>query len=406
MRLRPDRTIFREATDHPGLLRSQSCDQRVADHVTPGKHSTDLFCDAAAEYIRAYNFSDPFFLYISFMAPHDPRSMPRRFLDLYDPASIELPPNFMPRHPFDNGDLKVRDELLAPWPRKPAETQRHLAEYYAMISHLDDGVGRVLSELDRRGLTEETIIVFAGDNGLALGQHGLMGKQSSYEHSTRVPLLFAGPGVPEASRSDAYVYLLDIYPTLCDLTGLPTPESVEGKSLVNAMTDPDDKVRDILFLAYSDSHRGVKDRRHKLIEYVVRGERTTQLFDLVNDQWETKNLADDPAHAADLERLRAELVRHRDEWDDRDSPWGRSFWEAYDNPGSTSGPRLSAKTRIVDLIADEKARVIIEEIVPELITVDSIRVIQNFPLDYASERRQEIVTPVKLAEIERRLAEL
>ena len=106
-----------------------------------------------------------------------------------------------------------------------------------MISHLDHEFGRVLDALEERGLTDNTLIVLAGDNGLAVGQHGLMGKQNCYEHSVRVPLIFAGPGVPEGRRSDAYVYLFDIFATLCELTGTPRPSTVEGESLVPAMND-------------------------------------------------------------------------------------------------------------------------------------------------------------------------
>ena len=113
-----------------------------------------------------------------------------------------------------------------------------------MITHADAQIGRVLEVLAETGRAENTIIVFAGDNGLALGQHGLMGKQSLYDHSVRVPLSFAGPGIPRGVRSEAYCYLLDIYPTLCDLIGLPAPETVEGTSLVPAMRDPQDQVRD------------------------------------------------------------------------------------------------------------------------------------------------------------------
>ncbi len=299
------------------------------DHITYGKHSTELFGEAAIDFLRGYHADDPFFAYIAFMAPHDPRSMPKRFLEMYDPDQIELPGNFMAEHPFDNGALRIRDELLAAFPRTPEEIKRHIAEYYAMISHLDDEIGQVLAALEETGRAENTIIVFAGDNGLALGQHGLMGKQSNYEHSVRVPLIFAGPGIPRGARSDAFAYLLDIYPTLCDLLGLPAPDTVEGRSLVPAMRDPSEKVRDAFYYAYAGLMRSVRDRRYKLIEYVVEGERHTQLFDLRDDPLELRNLADDPAHAAKLAELRRELLRYRDAWDDRETKWGQTFWKGY-----------------------------------------------------------------------------
>ena len=200
-----------------------------------------------------------------------------------------------------------------------------------MITHLDLEIGRVLDELDASGLAENTIIVFAGDNGLAVGQHGLMGKQNCYEHSVRVPLIFAGPGLPAGARRDAYAYLFDIYPTLCELCGLPVPESVEGRSLAGALQDEGEAVRETIFAAYCGLHRMVKDRQYKLIEYVVDGQHTqTQLFDLQADPWEMTNLADSPERAEIVAALRAELIRCRDEWDDPATPWGKAFWTGYD----------------------------------------------------------------------------
>ena len=145
---------------------------------------------------------------------------------MYDPEAVDLPPNYKPEHPFDNGELRIRDEMLADFPRTPAEIRRrHNAEYYAMISHLDAQIGRVLDVLDAKGLADETIVVLAGDNGLAIGRHGLMGKQNMYDHSVHVPLLMRGPGVPQGEIRDAQCYLLDIYPTLCDLTPAGIPMS-------------------------------------------------------------------------------------------------------------------------------------------------------------------------------------
>ncbi len=301
------------------------------DHVHAGVHSTDLITGASAKFIDGYNDDAPFFMYVSFLAPHDPRTMPPEFLDMYDPENIELPPNFMSEHPFDNGVLQIRDEKLAGFPRTETETRRHIAEYYAMISHLDHRVGRIVQALEDKGELENTIIVFAGDNGLAVGQHGLFGKQNCYDHSVRVPLIFAGPGVPAGRKTDAFAYLLDIFPTLCELTGTDVPASVEGKSLVNAMGDPAGTVRETLYFAYTDKHRAVRDRRFKLIEYVVNGSHNmTQLFDLENDPWEMHNLAPDPAHAGKLAELRTELQKYSREWNDRESQWGRTFWPVYD----------------------------------------------------------------------------
>ena len=298
---------------------------KESKHIEKGRHSSELFSDAAIAFLRSHKEDKPFFLYVAYTSPHDPRKMPNEYLDMYDPARIVLPRSFMPEHPFDNGEMKVRDEQLASWPRTPQEVCRHLAEYYAMITHLDAQIGRVLATLNQTKHAGNTIIIFAGDNGLAIGRHGLMGKQNLYEHSVHVPLIIGGPGIPGASKCNTFCYLLDIYPTLCELVGLPIPSSVEGHSLVPIIRSPKSKIRDTLFFAYKDVQRGLRDQRYKLIEYLVNGKRTTQLFDLYQDPWEVNNLAGSPGHAGHLRRLRRELVGWKNELGDN-SP----FWQAYD----------------------------------------------------------------------------
>lgn len=309
-------------------MKSNEVRIRACDHVSAGKHSSELVCDAAVRFLEERSGDAPFFAYVSFLAPHDPRSMPQQYLDMYDPDAIELPANFAGGHPFDNGALHIRDEMLASFPRTPEETRRHIAEYYAMISHLDAELGRVVRTLEKTGALENTIIVFAGDNGLALGQHGLFGKQSCYEHSVRVPLIFAGPRVPEGVTTDSYAYLLDIFPTLCDLLDVPIPESVEGCSLRPAFDDPSAPIRDELYFAYTDCQRAVKDDRYKLVEYVVDGRHTqTQLFDLRQDPLERSNRASTEPET--VGRLRKRLLELKDEWDDEASPWGKTFWAGF-----------------------------------------------------------------------------
>jgi len=294
-------------------------------HIEKGKHSSELFSDAAIAFLENYKEDRPFFLYIAYTSPHDPREMPKKYQDMYEPDKVILPKSFMPEHPFDNGEMKVRDEMLASWPRTPQEIRKHIAAYYAMITHVDAQIGRVLAELKKTPHTKNTIIIFSGDNGLAVGRHGLMGKQNLYEHSVHVPLIISGPGIPKGQRQDAFCYLLDIYPTVCDLTGLPKPGSVEGKSLVSIIHGQETKVRDTLFFAYRDFQRGVRDERYKLIEYMVNGKRTTQLFDLKLDDFEVNNVADRPEYAEHLRRLRKELLRWKEELGDNSK-----FWQGYD----------------------------------------------------------------------------
>jgi len=284
-------------------------------HIAKG-FSSELFSDEAIRFLRSYDDPSPFCVYVSYTAPHDPRTAPKEFADLYDPSGLPLPPSFMSKHPFDNGEMRIRDEQLAPWPRTPEVVREHLAAYYAMITHLDHHIGRVLSALEETGNAENTVIMFAGDNGLAVGQHGLMGKQNLYDHSIRVPLIFAGPGVPKGAQRHGLCYLLDVFPTICDLTGLDTPASVEGIGLMPMILGERETMRETTFHAYRNIQRAVRDDRHKLIEYDVEGTRTTQLFDLEGDPWETVNLVDHPDYGHELRRLREELARWQRGLDD------------------------------------------------------------------------------------------
>ena len=302
-----------------GAADGESVEITVQDYDPAGKYpaaqakatdrdATSVIADSAIEFITSYKDDKPFFLYMATTSPHDPRIAPKKFRDLYDPANIPLPANFLPQHPFDNGELKVRDEMLAGFPRKPEEIRKHIADYYACISWADDNIGRVFDALKKSGRFENTIVIFAGDNGLALGQHGLMGKQSVYEHSIGVPLVFAGPGIPAGKRSDALCYLMDIFATTCDLAGVSKPDGLESQSLLPVIRGEKPAVRDELFFAYRNFQRAVETPDTKLIEYTVGKERHTQLFDLKADPWEMKNLADSPDRAADLAKLRQRLA--------------------------------------------------------------------------------------------------
>ena len=299
-----------------------------------GRHSAEVFTDSAIEFITDHNTSadaeSPFFLYLAHIAPHDPRQYPSRLRERYTAGTVSLPDNFLMRHPFDNGDLYIRDELLECYPRRPESVRQHIADYFAIITHVDEQIGRILDTLEATGQDKNTIIVFSGDNGLAVGQHGLMGKQSLYDHSVRVPLMISGPGIPAGGKTGSFCYLLDIFPTLCELCGLDVPETVEGKSLAPVISEPDTNLREVLHFAYKGFQRAVKRDRHKLIEYSVNGERNTQLFDLQEDPLEMENLAHDPAHSDTVENLRTDLETWRIELNDDREDHGKQFWNTYD----------------------------------------------------------------------------
>ncbi len=270
--------------------------------------------DAVIEFVKAHDGKKPFFVYFAPSVPHDPRAAPPEFHKLYDPAKLTLSKNFMPRHPFDNGELEVRDEKLAPVPRTEEEMRKHLADYYACISNLDHEVGRILEAIKDAGHADNTIVVFTSDQGLAVGgRHGLMGKQNLYEHF-KSPLVFAGPGVAKG-QSNALVYLFDLFPTLCELTGVPVPNGLEGESLAPVVTGKKDEGRRrYLFAAYKDVQRMVRDRTCKLIWY-PKAERV-QMFDLVNDAHELKDVSGDPNYSKLLLGLRRAMAREQKLWDD------------------------------------------------------------------------------------------
>jgi arylsulfatase A-like enzyme len=295
-----------------------------ADRTTgePGK----TIVDAGINFLADRDRQRPFFMLMAFANPHDPRVAGAEYRALYDEAEMPLPTNYLPVHPFDNGEMTVRDERLAPWPRTPGEIRRHLADYYAVLTQLDHHIGRFLTALGNQGLAGETIVIFTSDHGLAIGSHGLMGKQNLYEHSMKVPLIITGPGVPQATSS-ALVYLHDLLPTICELVGAPVPDSLDGQSLVPILRGGR-APRDTLFLAYRDVQRAVRDDRYKLIRYPQLNR--TQLFDLESDPHELHDLSQAPEQQSRV----ATLTQRLSEWQARlgdhtplsvDEPRGANF---------------------------------------------------------------------------------
>lgn len=269
--------------------------------------SSDLFCQAIEQFARSRSRDRPFFAWLALTSPHDPRTPPDNFAGMYDPARMTLPPNFKPAHPFDNGALMERDEQLATRPLQSAELGRHLASYYGMISHHDAQLGRLMNTLRATRDADNTIVVYLSDHGLALGRHGLLGKQNLYEHSVRVPMIMAGPGIPASRRCGDLVQSLDLFRTLCSLAGVPVQDEVDSRDLQPLLSDHGSLVRDSLFAIYKDVQRMVNDGRWKLIVYHIAGRRRLQLFDLRADPDELHDLSGDPAQAATIARLQSRL---------------------------------------------------------------------------------------------------
>lgn len=270
-----------------------------------GTHWTEVVANETMSFLdRASGSEKPFFMYVAFNAPHDPRQSPREYVDMYPLEHVATPVTYLPEYPFKDEigcSESLRDERLAPFPRTPHSVKVHRQEYYAIISHLDAQIARILAHLEESGQADNTYIFFTADHGLSVGQHGLMGKQNMYDHSMRPPLLVAGPGVPGGKREQMAVYLQDIMPTAIEYAGGEVPQWVEFKSLrpiiegkQNTSNYPE------VYGAYMDLQRMIRMDDYKLIVYPDAG--VIKLFDLINDPVEKHNLA---AASAEQDRIRS-----------------------------------------------------------------------------------------------------
>jgi arylsulfatase A-like enzyme len=310
----------------PGYNRPLSETDRSYDPADPafggfwegGKHWSEVLADDGEAFLRqAAQDERPFFMYLAFNAPHDPKQAPQTYLDQYTAAELSLPASFQPLYPekeaIGNGE-DLRDEALAPFPRTPLAVRKHKQEYYALITHLDGQVGRILDALRASGKADNTVIMFTADHGLAMGRHGLLGKQNLYDHSVRPPLIMMGPGIPAGQRIDSDVYLQDLMPTALELAGVDQPDYVEFNSLLPLLKEPDAGKLDGVYLAYVDFQRGIRKDGYKLLVYPKVP--TMKLFDLNEDPEEVNNLAADPAQADRIKTLFADLQAMQDKMGD------------------------------------------------------------------------------------------
>jgi arylsulfatase A-like enzyme len=276
------------------------------DH-TPKGNIEEVYTANAIRYLKekAGKEGNPFFMYVSFNSPQDPKQAPKEFAAMYSPFTVTLWPNFIEKHPWQAVDFYTRDEALAPMPRTPYAIRVHMAEYYAVVSYMDSLIGKIADALDATGQAKNTIFIVTSDHGVALGQHGLMGGQSMYESCVRVPLIICGPGIKAGQESDAMVYLDGLYPTTCELAGIAIPQTVQSGSFATVLQGGKASGQEAVFGLFKNMQRMVRTKDYKLIVYPVA--RRIQLFDLKNDPWETTNLADDPRHEAKLTEMMAKL---------------------------------------------------------------------------------------------------
>lgn len=284
-----------------------------------GTHWSEVVADDALQFLeQAAPQELPFFMYVAFNAPHDPRQSPQEFVEMYDPVKLRVPASFLPEYPYKD-DIGcgpgLRDEKLAPFPRTEHSVRVHRQEYYAIITHMDQQIGRILKALENSGEADNTWIIFTADHGLAVGHHGLLGKQNMYEHSMRVPFLIVGPGVEKGRKIDTPIYLQDVMPTTLELAGTEPPEHVQFRSLLPLLDGEPAGHYDSIYGAYVDLQRMIIVGDHKLILYPKVAQ--VRLFNLKDDPNELNDLA----HRSELRpvarSLFAELLKSQQQTGDQ-----------------------------------------------------------------------------------------
>ncbi len=277
-----------------------------------GKHWSEVVADDAETFLKQAGKSDkPFFMYLAFNAPHDPRQSPKQFVDMYPLQDIQVPVSFQKQYPYKDDigcSVKLRDEALAPFPRTEFAVRTNRQEYFAIITHMDEQIGRILKALEKTGKADNTYILFTADHGLAVGNHGLIGKQNMYEHSMRPPMIVVGPDVPAGERRDAMVYLQDVMATTLDLAGVDKPKFVEFNSLMPLIKNKNKKSAydEIYGCYYPDLQRMIRVGDMKLIAYPHAGR--VRLYDLAADPQELNDLAGDPRRWGEIRSLFQQML--------------------------------------------------------------------------------------------------
>ncbi len=281
--------------------------------------------DQALEVLRKVK-DKPFFLAIGFRRPHLPFSAPKKYWDMYNreniaiPVQRTIPQNIPPYAAHKNEELRGYTDIGRNSLITDAKTQELLHGYYAAISYTDAQIGKVLTELDRLNLTENTIVVLWSDHGFHLGEKGLWAKSTNYELDTRVPLIIAAPGKKQGVKSDGLVELVDVYPTLADLGGLQISDNLEGTSFVPLLTKPDQPWKTAVFSQFPRPwiYKGAPD----LMGYAVRTDRyryvewrdfktaevkAVELYDDQDDPAEVNNIANVPSKMTLVKELKQKL---------------------------------------------------------------------------------------------------
>ncbi|MDZ4401994.1 sulfatase-like hydrolase/transferase [Prosthecobacter sp.] len=290
--------------------------------VPDNRYGDGMIADEAIKRLAAAKAKpdEPFFLAVGFLKPHLPFVAPKKYWDLYDPASFKLPelqkaPEGAPEFaPSSWGELRQYKDMPEKGPVTTEQAIHLIHGYHAATSYMDAQLGKVLDALDANGFTENTIIVFWGDHGWHLGDHGMWCKHTNYEQAARIPVIVAAPGIAGGQRTQALVESCDIYPTLAELSSLPAPAKLDGRSFASVLKNPATSVRDHAIHVYPRGEgligRAIRTQRHRLVEWKKPGAAAEtailELYDYEADPAETKNLAASQAEiAAELRKLLA-----------------------------------------------------------------------------------------------------
>jgi len=294
-------------------------DPKFGGYWEGGIHWSEVVASEAVQFLeQSARSENPFFMYVAFNAPHDPRQSPKAYVDMYPLESIGVPESFMPEYPEKERigcSAELRDEALAPFPRTPFAVQVNRQEYYALITHLDSQVRRIVDKLKETGQDKNTYIIYSADHGLAVGNHGLMGKQNMYDHSMRTPLIIVGPDVPPGQQSEAPVYLQDVMATVLEYAGGTVPDWVEFHSLRPTIDgEQTGSNYGAIYGAYMDLQRMIRAGEYKLIVYPRAG--VVKLFNLSADPLELHDLAADPVQEERIAQLYSDLTQLMSEMGD------------------------------------------------------------------------------------------
>ncbi|MGJ8692959.1 MAG: sulfatase-like hydrolase/transferase [Thalassotalea sp.] len=260
-----------------------------------GKHWSEVLADDSETFFEQAKVSDkPFFMYLAFNAPHDPRQAPKKYIDMYDVNNIKVPTNFLAEYPYNEeagAGRSLRDERTAPFPRTEHAIKVTRQEYFALITHMDEQIGRVLAALEKSGKADNTYVFFTSDHGLAVGDHGFLGKQNMYDSSMKVPFLITGPGIPASSTVDAPIYLQDVMATSLAIAGVEKPAQVDFHNILPlAQRKTTQGKYDSIYGAYITTQRMFRHGKYKLIMYPRAN--VIRLYDMENDPLETIDLAE------------------------------------------------------------------------------------------------------------------